>query len=208
MNGAISTWLYDPWIKLYALGTEKKRRKDFIRFAGIRDGMLVLDVGCGTGTLTNMAAQYTKDGHVIGVEPSKRMLDRAGKKARNAGLETEFWLACAESLPFKDGSFDVVLVSFVFHHLSHDVKKRALDEVYRVLMPGGFLAYMDYGMPTNVFGRVIASIVILEGFGDSFRDHFEGRMPELIRNAGFVDLVIQERRFYVFQIVRAQKPVT
>lgn len=92
-------------------------------------GRRVLDVGCGTGRLAVALAE--RGAKVWGVDPSEEMLTRARELAgRQVGLR----LGRAESLPFKDGWFERVVLRLVIHLVD---RKRALPELARVVAPGG-----------------------------------------------------------------------
>ena len=100
--------------------------------------LAALDVGCGTGNY--LAAQVAAFGDAItwtGVDPSEAMLARAAGKVPGAALVR----GRAESLPFADGAFDYVVTSFTLHHFEH--KARALDEMVRVLRPGGAIRVVN-----------------------------------------------------------------
>jgi SAM-dependent methyltransferase len=116
------------------------------------------------------------------------MLLQAQSKASAAGISLDLAPAWADALPFADGSFDVVLSSLFFHHLQHDDKRRSLREVWRVLRPGGRVLIADFGRPTSWLGRTAFHLVrLLDGYSNT-RDHAQGRLPEFMRDAGFVDL--------------------
>ncbi len=91
----------------------------------------VLDVGCGTGFVTNHLAGYYK--HVTGTDKAHEML----KVAQDSALEnTSFVLASAEKLPYKDGSFDLVTAGAAYHWFDYE---KAGKEIFRVLKPKGKL---------------------------------------------------------------------
>lgn len=104
--------------------------------SAIPDGAIkrVLDLGCGTGRFTSALAE-TFGCSVVAVEPSKAMLDVA-----SAGGEANVqWKhGDAGNIPLEDHSVDLVFMSQVFHHLPN--LEPALDEINRVLTPGGYLA--------------------------------------------------------------------
>lgn len=94
----------------------------------------VLDVGCGTGSwLAAHAREFGDRVELAGVDPSEAMLARARQKLPHVPLS----VAYAESLPFADASFDYVVSRFAFHHFTD--KPRALDELTRLVAPGGAL---------------------------------------------------------------------
>jgi SAM-dependent methyltransferase len=95
----------------------------------------VLDLACGTGNWlrVQMAAFAGRGVSWAGLDASETMLERARAKLEGADLR----LGRAESLPWPDGAFDLVITSFAFHHFED--KPRTLDEMVRVLAPGGAL---------------------------------------------------------------------
>lgn len=103
-----------------------------IRLGKITPGMRVLDIGCGTGRLT-IPLQQKAQAEVYGLDLSAEMLKRAQGKE---GAETVHWiLGDAQALPFPDQSFDFTFMCLVLHHIEDKV--RAIEEMYRVLKPGG-----------------------------------------------------------------------
>ena len=109
----------------------------------IHQGEEVLDIGCGAGVDTLVAAILAgPQGRAVGIDPTAEMLATAGKNAERSGLENvTFLLASAEDLPFADGSFKVVISNGAFNLVCD--KARALAETFRVLAPGGRVMIAD-----------------------------------------------------------------
>jgi ubiquinone/menaquinone biosynthesis C-methylase UbiE len=127
-------------------GREHVFRDRQVELAGIAPGESVLDVGCGTGTLAIAAAKAAgPTGSVHGIDPSLDLLTRAQKKARRAHVDVRFHSGTGERLPFADDSFDVVLCTLVFHHLSGPSMHDTLAEILRVLRRSGRLLVVDIG---------------------------------------------------------------
>jgi ubiquinone/menaquinone biosynthesis C-methylase UbiE len=107
------------------------------RVAQRKPGALVLDLGCGTGVVTLAAA--ARGFRVVGVDHSPEMLEIARRKVHAAGLADRVELEVGEvdHLRFGDDDFDGVLCQGLLHHLPE--LGSCLDEVDRVLEPGGFL---------------------------------------------------------------------
>jgi SAM-dependent methyltransferase len=124
-----------------------------VRHAGVRAGQRVLDVGCGTGVVAVTAAQ--RGAHVTGLDLTPQLLDRARENGRIAGVTVEWHEGDAESLPFVDASFDVVLSQF--GHMFAPRPEVALAEMLRVLKPGGTLAFSTWP-PELYVGRTFSLV--------------------------------------------------
>ena len=107
-------------------------------------GNSVLDLGSGTGAAFEHLINY----RTTAIDPDKRMLELNKFENKIQGS--------AENLPFRDNSFDNVFCSFVWRNLS-DTNK-ALDEIYRVLRPGGKFVLLDMTRPKNSFLKILHKI--------------------------------------------------
>jgi arsenite methyltransferase len=109
----------------------------------VEPGSVVLDLGCGAGTDLLIAAQMTgPTGRVIGVDMTATMLERARQSATELGLDNvQLHEALIEVLPIADGSVDVVISNGVIDLVPD--KDAVLDEIDRVLRPGGRLQLAD-----------------------------------------------------------------
>src|SRR5574341_1765678 len=127
-RGMTLNWLaavYDWYCPKIGLG--RRFRDETLEHAALRPGERVLEVGCGTGVLTRLAADAVgPPGAAFGIDPAQRMIAVARRNALQSGSRAEFKLAAIESLPFPDRSFDVVFSSLMLHHLPADVKWEGL----------------------------------------------------------------------------------
>ncbi len=172
----------------------------------VKKGHRILDLGCGTATLTIMIKKGQPEAEVIGLDIDPKILTFARSKVEREGLEIAFELSTATELPYLDESFDRVVSSMVFHHLNRESKVRALKEIFRVLRPGGELHIADFGKPHNVLMYLISLFV--RHFEETL-DNIKGFLPEMIRNAGFTD--VEETAHYMtingtLSLYRARKP--
>lgn len=174
------TPLYDPFLKWGMRERTFKRR--LIRQANIRPGMRVLDLGCGTGTLTILIKQTHPKVEVVGLDGDQAVLEIARSKADQAGVNIAFDHGMAFQLPYPNNSFNRVLSSLVFHHLSTENKQLAMCEIYRVLRAGGELHIVDFGKPRSIYAKLIS--LVMRRLEET-ADNIQGLLPEMIRKAGF-----------------------
>jgi ubiquinone/menaquinone biosynthesis C-methylase UbiE len=147
-NELVIDWAarYDLLAWLLTHGKERQLRERFIDLAGLAPGEAVLDVGCGTGTLAIAASRHVgSSGTVCGIDASPPMIARAYRKATKAGVDIDFRVAVAESLPFSAGRFDVVMSTLMLHHLPRTTRQQCAKEIKRVLKSGGRVLAVDFG---------------------------------------------------------------
>jgi ubiquinone/menaquinone biosynthesis C-methylase UbiE len=183
-HGLLLNWLapvYDRICSTFGLG--QVFRDTTLRYVALKPGEHILDVGCGTGVLTRLAAEVVGEkGKAVGIDPAPKMISIAIENAAIERSQAEFRVAVIENLPFENDSFDCVLSSFMIHHLPPDLKLTGLTEVYRVLKPGGRLLAVDIYRPTNPLWWLIVWVLYLTKFT---RDHIAGRLPSYFKKAGF-----------------------
>lgn len=186
------TSLYDPLLRL-AL-RESTFKPQLVRQARIEPGHRVLDLGCGTGTLTLLLKTTHPDAEVVGLDGDPKVLEIAKAKAAKASVEVRLDHGMAFDLPYSDSSFDCVLSSLLLHHLTQENKVRSLKEAVRVLRPGGELHVADWGKPRNAFMRMAFVLVqVLDSF-ETTDDNVKDKLPILFADAGFVQ--VQEMACY------------
>ncbi len=132
--------LYEMVHRVSGLGAV---HQEMVVVAGIRDGHRVLDVGCGTGNLLRSTGKRHPHAELTGVDPDLKMLARAERKLRRAGLTARLDRGFAQELAFPDASFDRVFSSLMLHHLDTSSKDEMLSEARRVLRPDGLLVLAD-----------------------------------------------------------------
>jgi ubiquinone/menaquinone biosynthesis C-methylase UbiE len=166
--------------------------------AVVEAGEHVLDLGCGTGTLSILIQRFQPGCDVTALDADAEMLDQARRKARRQGAAIRLVQGLAQDRHFPEAHFDCVLSSLFFHHLDRLTKERTLLEVHRILRPGGRLHLVDWGKPANpVMAWTFRLVRILDGF-DVTEDNVQGRLPALLRAAGFENVEVRGRMNTVF----------
>jgi ubiquinone/menaquinone biosynthesis C-methylase UbiE len=180
------TRFYDPVVRFTT--RERVVKQSLIQNAAVPENATVVDLGCGTGTLTIWIKQQYPNAKVIGVDADPEILAFARSKAIAAAVDVEFVESNATDLPFADGSAERVVSSLFFHHLQADDKRRVLTEALRVLCDGGELHVSDWGAPANIVMRALFFPVrLLDGLSNT-RENVAGLLPTLAEDAGARDV--------------------
>jgi len=153
---------YDRGIQLLTLG-KIQRIKQSIANNYVRQGMRVLEIGCGTGTLTVMMA--ARGAQVSGIDSAPAMLAEAEKKVAAEGLAERVTLKYMDAAlvgeRFPPASFDLVVSTLVFSELSSDEQRYVLEACASLLAPGGRLLIADEVIPSGALRRLLFTLVRL-----------------------------------------------
>ncbi len=161
----------------------------------LRPGERILDVGCGCGDdLRKLATLVTPNGCAVGIESSQSMIDEA--RQRNAGCELplQFELGDAGHLRWYSDYFDACRADRVFQHLPDP--ERALNEMIRVLKPGGRVLVVDrdWGMVAVDASDVETTRVVLNRACAGIRNGWMGRgLCGLFKKAGVINAEVQTK---------------
>ena len=159
--------IHDPWMHVDALPDpgrmvgmledraghpdQVEMRRQFWEWVGVRPGEAVLDVGCGTGVYAREAAMLVgAGGRVLGVDPSRVLIEAARRLARGRGAPSHLAFQVAEgvALPFPAERWDLVLAATIFTHLRGQLD--VMQEMARVARRGGRVAVFDQDLETFV----------------------------------------------------------
>ena len=161
---------------------------DGINFSGKK----IIDIGCGTGIIAFLAMERGASEAICG-DISDYMLERAKENALTIGYDLsriKFHQLDAESLPFDNNSFDIVITGMSFGLFPDQVK--AVNEMFRVLRPGGFVSLGAHG-PEHYWEAIDTTIRSLSkrhllGYRFEFWQRTEKQIASLMKDAGFKDI--------------------
>jgi len=181
-------WLYDPLVEKLSFGKERRFRQQTIDIMHITPEQNILDVGCGTGSLTLMIADHLDNGSVTGIDAAPKMIAIARRKAKRHHNKALFENGVAEKIDFADGIFDTVVNSMFSHHIDTELKQRAFAEMFRVLKPGGILVTADIDRPTTRLASWIGWLSRYILLQPELEDNLLGNLPTIMNNAGFSNI--------------------
>ena len=185
------TRVYDPVVAITSREGAFKRR--LLEHARVKNGEAVLDLACGTGTLAIELKKQHPQAKVSAIDGDRAILGRARGKAKEAGVKIDFQRGMSNELPYDARSFDVVLSTLFFHHLTDEAKADTAEEIRRVLRLGGRVLIADWGRPQDPLMRMFfLNVQILDGFRNT-ASNVAGRLPEFLRDAGLKRVSVVDR---------------
>ena len=134
---------YDRMGTILSFGEDPRWRRFLVARVGQRP--LVLDIATGTGLVARELVRTAPGRRVIALDPSEPMLREGARRA--VGLPVAFVLGRAEELPFPDGAFDALTVTYLLRYV--DDPGATLAELARVVRPGGVVSSLEFGVPPN-----------------------------------------------------------
>jgi demethylmenaquinone methyltransferase/2-methoxy-6-polyprenyl-1,4-benzoquinol methylase len=139
---------YDLMNDLMSMGIHRLWKRRAVEMAGVRRGQRVLDLAAGTGDLAEKFSKIVgPDGDVVMSDINEAMLNEGRSRLVDAGVvgNLDYAIANAEALPFASDSFDCVTIGFGLRNVTH--KQFALNEMFRVLRPGGRALVLEFSHP-------------------------------------------------------------
>ncbi len=177
------TGLYDHVLALAA--REGRWRAMLLEALQPREGELIVDIGCGTGSQAIAIKTRRPGARVVGVDPDPTVLDIARAKARRAGVEIEWVQALggqADAM-IGQGVADAVISSLVLHQCDVPVKGEILRTMARLAKPGARILIADYGRQRGLMRLLFRMVQAVDGFE---RTEFNavGSLPGEMRRCG------------------------
>lgn len=156
---------YDKLNHLLSLNVDKSWRKKAVRRIMENHPQRLLDIACGTGDFAIALAQAGVP-EVMGIDISEGMLEIGRQKVAQLGLNIEMKVDDSESLSLADNTIDAISVAFGVRNFEH--LQLGLNEMLRVLRPGGLVCVLELSVPTNpilLWGYKLYFLHVLPFFG-------------------------------------------
>ena len=184
---------YDSYMKKVTFGREHVLREETVNLAQVKAGDCVLEIGCGTGTLTLAAKRKAgAAGKVYGIDVIPGMIELSQRKAAQANEDITFQSGSIDNIPFPTDQFDVVMCSFMIFHMPETVRRKGITEIHRVLKPQGRLLVLDMALPAQPLPRAIAKML----FGGMLEHELHELRP-LMEASGFSNIEIAPANFRI-----------
>lgn len=170
---------------LAALTRERRWRTLVAMYLAPRPADVILDVGCGTGSLAVLLSRVEPRAQLVGLDPDPEVLAVAQHK--DAGTQVQWRVGMGDALVAAVGAESVhgVVSSLVLHQCPLKVKLAVLESMFAVLRPGGRLVIADFGQQRTPLMRLAFRFVqFLDGKEDT-QPNADGILPELMSSAGF-----------------------
>ncbi len=179
----ILTRFYDPLVRFTT--REYTFKRALLAQADIQNGQTILDLACGTGTLSIGIKRRFPESKVYGFDVDEEILFMAREKSASRKVEILYEQGYSDDLPFQDGHFDRVFSTLFFHHLNHERKIETLREIRRVLKSDGEFHLADYGLPRDKKQFVLSKFVRAIDGNETTEDNLRGRLGLLMEENGF-----------------------
>lgn len=194
-------WLFDLIVGTtsLAVGGEPRFRQLPLEQLELHPEMKILDLCCGSGQGTQYLVRRSR--YVIGLDADAVPLERAKQRVP----EAHYVQAWAEQMPFLDNEFDMVYTSATLHEMERDQCLQIVQEVYRVLKPGGCFTQIDFHRPKNRLLRLNLYIFLWLVENQTAWDFVCLNLPQVLTDAKF-----EVRRFKLYaggslQLIHAYK---
>ncbi|NJB81632.1 bifunctional demethylmenaquinone methyltransferase/2-methoxy-6-polyprenyl-1,4-benzoquinol methylase UbiE [Wenyingzhuangia aestuarii] len=140
---------YDGLNRVITFGIDVKWREKVVSLVKATNPKKILDIATGTGDLAIMQSKAIPTAEVVGLDISAGMLEVGKDKIKNLGLEAsiELVLGDSENIPYEDHFFDAITVSYGVRNFEN--LNKGLQEIYRVLKPGGIFIVLETSVPTK-----------------------------------------------------------
>ena len=213
---------YDGLNRVISGGMDVKWRKKVVQLVADTQPKTILDIATGTGDLAISFSKLDID-NITGFDLSEGMLSVARKKAaaKNLNDKLSFIQGDSEAMPFDNDSFDAITVAFGIRNF--ETLEKGLDEIYRVLKPGGIFVILETSVPTKapfkqgyhfytqrllpLIGKLFSKDKAAYGYLSESAAVFPhgDNLNNILQKIGFIDVENKPQTFGVASIYTASK---
>ncbi len=144
--------VYDSFTVFFSYGMDRRWKRDLVNILDLKGNERVLDLACGTGDITFALGERLNNGKAFGMDILQAMIDIAESKRKAKNISNvEFCCADILNMPFDDSSFDHITCGYALRNVP-DIEL-ALNQISRVLKPGGRFLSLDFSHPNNKIYR-------------------------------------------------------
>lgn len=146
---------YDLMNDIMSLGMHYSWKKKAVEYAQIQPGDHILDLACGTCDISYYLHQKQPNATIFATDPNEEMLKKGQDQLLDLGIyqKINFSISFAESLPYPRNFFQVVICAFGFRNFTD--QKKALENIYRVIKPGGQIIILEFSKPkASLVGKI------------------------------------------------------
>lgn len=126
---------------------------EVLKYEQANDSIRILDFGCGDGNSSKYFRKYFNNSQIVGIDVSEQSIKEANQKKVENAIFQSF---NGSTIPFDDNQFDLIFTSMVFHHIEHKLHENILNEIRRVLKPGGRFYNFEHN-PYNPLTRKVVN---------------------------------------------------
>jgi ubiquinone/menaquinone biosynthesis C-methylase UbiE len=178
-----ATKFYDPLVRWTT--KEYPFKRALIAQANLNNNQTILDLACGTGTLSIGIKRRFPSIKIFAVDADNEILEKAENKALERDLQIDFGQSFSNELNFENEKFDRVFSTLSFHHLTHEEKIKTIGEIVRVLKNDGEFHLADYGFPINKSQKALSNLIRLIDGNPTTSDNLKGFLGILLEENGF-----------------------
>jgi demethylmenaquinone methyltransferase/2-methoxy-6-polyprenyl-1,4-benzoquinol methylase len=212
-------WFYDnihsrayDWLTKYwflPFGGETRFRESLISDIVFSPKETILDMCCGTGSVTFVIAKFADiDSRIIGIDLSKGQIEKAIK--RNKLTNVVFIEGDVSRTDYEDGKFDKVFISHALHEMTRDSRLKVIREAKRILKENGQVIVLELDNPNNILVRIFIGFWFSYWLPFNFetptrRDMFKHGLLSEMKASGITELTKVSKYRQVFQVVSGKK---
>ena len=195
----ILTPLHDFSCNIIGLG--RKFKQEVLDSISLNNNNVIADIGCGTGVFLEIAKEKYPEASFIGVDPDEKSLTIARERFKKAKLIIELKEGFAECLPLADSSVNICFSTLAFHHMPDDIKRKAIQEMHRILISGGTVVIADFGKSTGILFKLFHIFQKIE----YIKGNFDGLIIKYLDEVGFKNTRVVGNHFPGIQVIKSQK---